>query len=52
MTKQARKNFKYLDKIKSIFHYFYRAFIEANKAKFLEGESPTLTTKNFSIKIT
>ena len=28
----------------SIFHHFWRAFIEANKTAFLENESPTLIT--------
>ena len=44
----ARRKFKYLeneksfqDEIKSIFHHFWRAIIEANK-KNLEGESPNL----------
>ena len=40
MTKMSREKFKYLqkeksfyDEIKSIFHHFYGAFIEANKKK-------------------
>ena len=32
----------FFDKIKIIFHHFWRAIIEANKNFFLEGESPTL----------
>ena len=51
MTKKSRQNFKHLDKeksfldeIKSIFHHFWRDFIETNKKKILEGESPTLRT--------
>ena len=46
---KARQKFKYLEKekslwveIKSIFYHFQRAFIEANKTTFLEGESLTL----------
>ena len=50
MSKKSRQKLKYLeneksfyDEIKSIFHHFLRAFIEANKANlFLEGESLTL----------
>ena len=30
--------------MKSIFHHFQRAFIEANKITFLEGDSPTLNS--------
>ena len=33
---------QYLDEIKGIFHHFHRAFNEANKTFFLEGDSPTL----------
>ena len=50
MIKKSRQKFKYLeneksfqDEIKSIFHHFGRAIIEANQKNFLEGESPTLT---------
>ena len=48
MTKMSRQKFKYLenknsfsDEITSIFHYFQRAFIEANKKTFffVGGES-------------
>ena len=54
MTKKLRQKFKYLeneknfyDEIKSIFHHFYKAFIEANKKNFfLEGVSPTLSHHN------
>ena len=50
MPKMSRQKFKYLeneksfeDKIKGIFHRFWRAIIEENYNKnFLEGESPTL----------
>ena len=50
MPKKSRQKFKYReneksfeDEIKSIFHYFWRTIIEANKKNlFLEGESPTL----------
>ena len=38
--KEDEKSF--LDEIASIFHHFYSAFIEANKAIVMEGESPTL----------
>ena len=55
MNKRLRQKFKYLenkkgfdDKIKSIFHHFQRAFIEANKIIFLEGESPTLISPNLT----
>ena len=51
MSKNSRQKFKYLqneksfyDEIKTIFHHFWRAIIEANKTFFLEGESSTLTT--------
>ena len=50
MIKKSRQKFKYIenkksfeDEIKSIFHYFGRAIIEANQKDFLEGQSPTLT---------
>ena len=50
MPKKSRQKFKYLeneksfsDEIKSIFDHFWRAIIEANKKKKLEGESPTLS---------
>ena len=44
MTKKARilRTKEFLDEIKSIFHRFQMAFIEANQTIFLEGESPTL----------
>ena len=49
MPKKSRQKFKYLeneksfyDEIKSIFHQFWRAIIEANKQFFFESESPTL----------
>ena len=49
MPKKSRQKFKYLenekrfyDEIKSIFHHFWRAIIEANKKNFFEGKSPTL----------
>ena len=52
MNKKSRQKVKYLeneksfkDEIKSIFHHFLKAFIEANKAIFLEGESRTLNNK-------
>ena len=46
----SRQKYKYLEneknfenEIKSIFHQFYKAFIEANKKNFfVEHESPTL----------
>ena len=51
MPKNSRQKFKYIeneksfwDEIKSIFHQFWRAVIEANNKIFFEGESPTLTT--------
>ena len=54
MIKNSRQKFKYLEKeksflveIKSIFYHFWRAFIEANKKIFLEGESPTLRFLSF-----
>ena len=51
MSKKSRQKFKYLenekssyDEIKSTFHHFRRAIIEAkSKEMFLEGESPPLT---------
>ena len=48
MTKNSRQKFKYLENEKSfsekkiVFHYFYRAFIEANQTFFLESESLNL----------
>ena len=36
--------------IKSIFHHFVRAIIEANKKVFLEGESPTLKVQSCKLK--
>ena len=51
MPKNSRQKFKYYenkqsfsDEIKSNFHHFWRAIIEANKKKYviLEGESPNL----------
>ena len=49
MTKKSRKKCKYLqnkksilDKTKSIFHHFLKAFIKANNSIFLEGQSPIL----------
>ena len=36
-----RTKITFKDKIKSIFHHFLRAFIEANKTIFLEGKSLT-----------
>ena len=50
MPKKSRQKLKYLeneksfyDEIKSVFHHFCRAIIEANKKNFfLEGGSPTL----------
>ena len=50
MPKNYRQKFKYYenkksfsDEIKSNFHHFWRAIIEANKKNvFLEGESPNL----------
>ena len=49
MSRKTRQKCKYLenkksfkDEIKIIFHQFYRAFIEANKTSFLEGESALL----------
>ena len=54
ITKKSRQIFKYLeneksflDEIKTIFHHFGRAIIEANKKFFLEGESATLSVYNF-----
>ena len=54
MTKKSRQKFTYLeneksfyDVIKSIFHHFLRAIIDANI--FLEGESPTLNLHNSTI---
>ena len=48
MAKKSRQRLEYLeneksfeDEIKTIFHYFRRAIIEANKF-FFQGESPTL----------
>ena len=48
MAKKSRQRFEYLeneksfeDEIKTIFHNFRRAIIEANKF-FFQGESPTL----------
>ena len=32
--------------IKPFFHHFWRAIIEANEKKILEGESPTLIHDN------
>ena len=61
MTKKSRQNFKYtenekrmkdeiLRRNKKVFHYFYRAFIEANKnTYFLEGETPTLEIPKTSL---
>ena len=53
MAKKSTQKFKYLeneesfqDEIKSISHNFKRAFVEANKTIFLEGESPTLINTN------
>ena len=50
MPKMSRQKFKCLenekssyDEIKSIFHNFWRASIEANKKIFLKGESATLS---------
>ena len=47
--KKSKQKFKYLEnekifsyEIKSIFHHFERAFIEANKRNFLKSERPTL----------
>ena len=52
MPKKSREKFKYLlneksfqDEIKSIFHHFWMAIIEAKK-NFLEGESPTLRSQS------
>ena len=52
MTKKSKQKFRhteneksYQDETKSIFHHFWRAFIEAKK-KNLENESPTLKTNN------
>ena len=39
MKKAFKMNFSFL----SIFHHFKRAFIEAYKTIFLEGETPTIT---------
>ena len=56
MIKKLRQKFKYPenrksfeDEIKSIFHHFYKAFIEVNKKKnFSWGdESPTLILEFF-----
>ena len=51
MAKKSTQKFKYLEnkeslqfEIKSIFHHFQMAFIEANKVIFFDGESPTLKT--------
>ena len=48
MAKKSRQRFEYLeneksfeDEIKTIFHHFRRAIIEANNF-FFQGESPTL----------
>ena len=47
MAKKSTQKFKYLEnKAKGIFHQFSRAFIEANKVMFFDGESPTLKTFN------
>ena len=51
MPKKSRQNLNILKKkkafrMKSIFHHFLRAIIEANKKKDLEGESPTLKFTN------
>ena len=50
MTRKWRQNLKYLEneksfygELKSIFHHFLRAFIEAKKRFFLDSESPTLS---------
>ena len=49
MAKRSTQKFTYLEnkksfenKMKNIFHHFYRAFIEANKTFFLKRVSPTL----------
>ena len=60
MAKKSTQKFKYLennvtflDEIKSIFHHFYRPFIEANQIMFFDGESPILETfNNYTIVIT
>ena len=48
MTTKSRQKFKYFKnekdhygEIKSIFHHFWKDFIEANSTIFLEGESLT-----------
>ena len=59
MTKKSRQKHKHLenekgfnDEIKSIFHLFLKVIIEANKAIFLESESPTLIEEEevFTVK--
>ena len=45
MTKKSRQKFKYLEnekKERAFFFFFKRAFTEANKINFFEGDSPTL----------
>ena len=45
MTKKSRQKFKYLEnekKERAFFIFFKRAFTEANKINFFEGDSPTL----------
>ena len=57
MTRKWRQNLKYLEneksfygELKSIFHHFLRAFIEAKKRFFLDSESPTLSCDKFESK--
>ena len=42
-NEDLQKEKSFWEKIICIFHHFQRAFIVANKAIFLEGESPTAT---------
>ena len=58
MTKKSRQKFKHLeneksleDEIKSIFHHYCRAIIEANKKKNLERETPILMSDTFNQKL-
>ena len=54
MTKKSRQNFKHLDKeksfldeIKSIFHHFWRDFIETNKKKYFGRWEPNFKNSYF-----
>ena len=54
MTKKVRKENCYEWKelsyeIESVFHYFYRTFIEANKTNFLEDWNSSLSIKVSSV---